>query len=36
MSVNDNLFNDQNNDMLDANDEDEELEDTENNNNLYG
>lgn len=36
MSVNDNLFNDQNNDMLDANDEDEEMEDTENNNNLYG
>ena len=36
MSVDDNLFNDQNNDMLDANDEDEEMEDTENNNNEYG
>lgn len=36
MSVDDNLFNDQNNDMLDANDEDEEMEDTENNNNEFG
>lgn len=36
MSVDDNLFNDQNNDMLDANDEDEEMEDTEINNNEYG